>query len=315
MPTDAGGPSIELLRTFALFAEQGEVGRTAIALGMSVSVVSRRLQELADLPYGLVEKRGNGVVLSEKGRTALPAVARLLRAYNQFVHRLAGREAAVEVVRVAAGTGLQHTPFPQALAAFRATRPDVGVHVRVCRGRERLAGVVRGEFDLALVSHDEDRVRAVCGDLAGLCVEALREQPLVVAAASGSEDGSKLAVWPAGNSVSPALLGQLALLGIDPQSNVRHQLDRALTAAGLPASARPSIQPGGWAAALACARLGVGTAIVPADMITSADSKLVVRPFLTGFRLVDRVVWCAEPPDDRVAEFVACLKSTFVPRG
>jgi len=311
MATDSTGPNIELLRTFAVFAADGEVGRTATALGVSTSVVSRRLHELADAPYGLLAKRGNAVVLTEKGAAALPGVTRLLRGYDQLVGRLTNREAVAEVVRVAAGTGLQYTPFPKALAAFRTARPDVGVRVHVCRGRDRLLGVVRGEFDVALVTHDEDRIRAVCGEAVGLCVETLREQPLLVAAETGSADGAKLAAWPEGRPLSPAVLGELELLGIDPQSNVRHQLDRAMVAAGVGVPRRPAVHPGGWTAALACARLGIGSAVVPADLLPGPDAGLVVRPFLSGFRIADRVVWATA--DDRTGEFVTCMKAAFAP--
>lgn len=308
--TTATGPSIDLLRTLAAFADQRDGRRTAAALGVDASAVSRRLKDLAAPELGLLAKRGATFVLTEKGEAALPGVVRLVRSYDQLAGRLTGREATAEVVRVAAGTGLQHTPFARALAAFRAAHPEVGVRVRVCRGRERLLGVARGEFDLALTCHDEDRVRAVCGPAAGLRVETIREQALVVVAGVASADGKVLAAWPAKKPVTPAVLAGLSLLGMDPQSNVRHQLDRALVAAGLPVAARPAVQPGGWASAVECARQGVGTAVVPADMIR-VDPALVVRPFLAGFRLADRVVWCEGQPDAPAGAFVAVLGSIF----
>ena len=218
------------------------------------------------------------------------------------------------MVRVGVGGGLAATPFARALAAFRIARPGVAVQVQVCRGRDRVRGVARGEFDLALVSHDEAQVRAAGAGAAELRVETLREQSLVVAAAAGSDDGKKLAAWPAARPVSPALLAGRTLLGLDGQSGVRRQVDRSRTASGMPGR-RATVFPGGWAMALACARLGIGAAVLPADMVPPADAALVARPFLPDVRIADRVVWAAENADDRVADLVACLKSTFTPDG
>lgn len=315
MASDAAGLGIEDLRTFLLLAEHAEGARIAAALGVSASAVSRRLQELAGPPYGLIEKRGNSFVLTEKGNAVRRTVSGLLRGFDQLTGRLRNREALPEAVRIAAGGGFAATPLPRALAAFRAAHPDVGIRVVVCRGRERLLGVVRGEFELALVAHDEDRVRKVCREAAGLCVETLRQQPLVVAAAAVSADGKKLAACPSGRPVSPELLAGLDLLGMDPQSNVRHQLDRAFREAGVAVPPEAAVVPGGWAAALACARLAIGAAILPADLTDPAERELVVRPFLDGVRIADRVVWIADADNGRVTALIACLRSAFVPGG
>lgn len=312
MPTDASGPNIETLRTFALFAEHGEVKLTAKSLGLSDSVVSRRLQELAASPYGLLGKRGHGLVLTEKGHAVFPSVARMLRAYDQLIGRLANRDAAAEVLRIAAGGGLGETPFPGALAAFRLKRPEVGVRVHGCRGRDRIRGVARGEFDLALVSHDEAQARAIAGE--AIRVRTLREQTMRVAVARQSPDGKRLEAWPEDKPVSPALLAELTLLGLDPQSGVRRQLDRALAAAGVPALPRVMVFPGGWSSALACARLGLGVAIVPTELATDPEPDLVVRPFLGGFSMADRVVTLADVQDDRIEDLVGCLEAAFASR-
>src|SRR5262249_39807041 len=78
MHSDATGPAIELLRTLSLFARHGEVGRTARAIGLSASVVSRRLGELQERPLELIEKRGPTPTLTPKGAAALASVNRLL---------------------------------------------------------------------------------------------------------------------------------------------------------------------------------------------------------------------------------------------
>lgn len=300
MQTDATGPTVEALRTFATHSARREVGATAVALGLSAPAASRRLAELGRMPYGLVEKRGNMVVPTARGEAFLPAVTRLLRAYDQLARALAGREAAAEAVRVGAGGGLAVTPFPAAVATFRSAHPGVGVRVIGLRGRERIRAVAAGEIDLALVAHDEWQVRSAAGG-ADLRVEVLRDQPLMVAAAADTPDGRALAALPADRPVPPALLGTLALLGIDAQAGVRRQLGKAFP------DGRVSVFPGGWVAAVACARHGVGTAVVPAD--AAAGSGLVTRPFPGGVKVTDRVVWADD--DGPVAAFVTCLKAAF----
>jgi DNA-binding transcriptional LysR family regulator len=231
--------------------------------------------------------------------------------YRQLVGRLKEQERLPEIVRVAVG-GSFAGAFPVALAAFREQYRTVAVRVQVCRGQERILGVARGEFDLALVTHTPEQVEFACS-APRLRVETLREQPLVVAALATSEDGQRLRSCPEKQPIPPAELLQLSLLGLDGQSGVRRQLDRALRGANVSGSLKFNLYPGGWATMLACARQGLGTAILPADRLAGSGAAFVVRQLPPEFQVADRVVWLAQPVNDRVATLVSCLKSAFAP--
>ena len=309
MHTGTSSPDIELLRTFAVFAEHREVTATARTLGMSASVVSRRLQELQADPPGLLTKHGNAVVLTDKGTAALSGVVRLLREYDHLAGRLAGRESFARTLRVAAGGGLAYTPLPLAVSDFRHSHPDVQVRVVGCRGRERIRGVAGGQFNLALVCHDEGQVRAVAGEWVNLQSEIIREQQVVVVAAMNSKDGRTLAALSPDKPVPPEMLSKLSLLGLDEKSGIRRQLDVEFRAVGMPVP-KPAVYPGGWEAARAFARHGLGAAILPVSLIETSDSSLVTRPVFAAYRLTDRVIWPADT-DELTVAFVACLKAAF----
>lgn len=310
MPTDSTGPDLDLLRTFAVFAEQGEVKLTARALGVDESVVSRRLKDLQAGPHALLAKRGNALVLTDKGRHLLPAVNRLIREHEHLVGRLRDHDPFARSVRVAAGGGLAFTPLPGAVRVFLSRHPDVQVRVIGCRGRDRIRGVARGEFDLAVVSHDDGQVRAVAGEQAELRCEPLRSQRVTAVAAADSPDGRTLAALPPGVPVPAAVLASLALLGLDEKSGVRRQLDAAFRAAGVAVPTAYALYPGGWEAARAFARHGLGTALLPEAVADGTAPELVARPVFGTYRLTDRVVWPADA-DPHVAAFVDCLKAAF----
>ena len=293
-----------------VFAERQEVGRTAQDLGLSAPVVSRRLQEFQGDPYALVEKRGNAVVLTPKGTAALPDIARAVRGYDQLVAHLTGRAGAPRCLRIAAGGGIAFTPLPQAIAAFRQSYPDTEVRVIGSRGRDRIRALVRGEVDLALVTHEEHQIRTLAGDGADLRIEVVREQGLLVVAARDSEAGTQLETTLDRSAVPLALLATWPLLGIEEKSGIRRQLDAAVASAG-GAPLRPVVYPGGWEAAFACARLGVGVAILPEGVCDRTDAGVVCRPFLPDVRVTDRLAW-RERDDDSVSAFLACIRSTLL---
>ena len=66
---------------------------------------------------------------------------------------MAGRSREPNVLRVGIGSSASQFYLARALAGLQQRLPDWDVHTRVLRGQDRIAGVVDGTLDLAIVSH------------------------------------------------------------------------------------------------------------------------------------------------------------------
>ena len=165
------------------------------------------------------------------------------------------------------------------------------MRVQVRRGRERILGVADGTYDLAIVSHDEWQIRplvaSALGERASLRIEPLAEHALCLATRKGTPAATDLERSPEGQPVPLAQLSGFALVGLDPQSGLRRQLERHFS----DTSSRPSfpIEAGGWEAALEYARHGLGTAVVPLPLLDPTDRRDLVLRLLEP-RLVVRDV-------------------------
>ena len=274
MRVDASGPAIEDLRTFLLLAEGEGVADVARKLGVDGSVVSRRLRPFLRR-LGLLGKRGGSLVLTDRGRELVPMMQSVLKAYDAPADQLRHREAGSPSVPIAVGGFGAASLVPEVVARFAAEVPGTGVRVRVCRGRERVAGMVDGRFDLAILSHSLEQIRPLLGD-AKVAVEPLPARPFVVAARRDTPAGSTLALIPPGGAVAIGDLGGFVLVGLDESSGARIQLERRASEVGVRLRFGPS--GGGWIAAREYARHGLGAAIVPAETLADGDAgELLVR--------------------------------------
>jgi DNA-binding transcriptional LysR family regulator len=287
-------PTLECLYTFLLFAEMGEAAAVADAIGLDPAVVSRRLKELRTR-YGLLHKQGTRQALTPAGVEVLPAVRALLRQYEHLAQWLAGRQARPQLLVVAVGSLAAQLHLPRALALLVTRLPGWQVQVKVCRGRERILGTADGTYDLAVVTHDRQQIQSVlnkaCEEGIQLEVEDLAEEGLCLIARQGSPAGERLAQSLESQTVPVSLLADYELIGLDSQSGIRRQLERAQGHQGKALHFR--LEAGGWAAARECVRRGLGVAVVPLSLLQRDDRKdFVIR---------------------RLAEDV-CIRSTFLYR-
>jgi len=118
------------LRTFAAFAEDTNLSRTARRLHLSQPAVHAQLEALGDelaavcaRPVPVYQRAGRGLVLTDEG-IELAAFARELgtRA-DELVARLRGDRAEQPVI-LAAGLARSFTSSPTASARSRASRAD-----------------------------------------------------------------------------------------------------------------------------------------------------------------------------------------------
>jgi DNA-binding transcriptional LysR family regulator len=292
MTSDAKEPSLELLRTLLEFAERGEVTAAAQALGLDKSGVSRRLGDLRD-KYGLVAQRGHTPVLSEKGRTALPAIRALLRQHAQLAGWLKDQEQQTQFLAIATGGFGARFYLPKAICRFSERQPDWQVRVQVRRGRERVLGVADGTFDLAIVSHDAAQIRAVLAgariEPAALRIEPLAEHLLYLVAGKDTPFGRELSKVLDGQAVPLSMLSAFPLVGLDIQSGIRRQIEARFRST----KARLSFpyEAGGWEAAKEYARHGLGAAVVPFPLLTADDRKqFIVRRLPLEYRIQDSLI-------------------------
>lgn len=140
----------ELLRSFVAVVDAESFTRAAQALGFTQPAVSahvKRLQALLDME--LLDKRGQGVTLTEAGKDVIIYARRLLSLNDQIL-QLTGPAQTRPVVRLGMNIEFLNPYFPQALAKFRAR---YGLRFQVVAGHNDplLRALRHGELDIAVL--------------------------------------------------------------------------------------------------------------------------------------------------------------------
>jgi DNA-binding transcriptional LysR family regulator len=296
-------PSIEQLRAILMVDETGSLTAAAKELGVDQSVVSNRLRVFRGR-QPLVRTRRNRVEFTDKGRCALPAIRDLIRRYDRLKQFLADTHASPLVLRVASGTLASQCFLPRAIARFRRELPDWDVQTRVLRGAKRIAGVVDGSCDLAIVTHNRDQVglavRSCRGSPAAIETSSLARQHFCVIARKKSPEAEQLRSVLAGQEIPLRMLLRWTLVGLDTNSGVRRQLEQkfATEKSGL----RFFGEAGGWLAVKEYARQGLGVGLVPLATLSREDpSDLVVRR-LSGEVFIEYLLIHRKAADDTGVE-------------
>jgi DNA-binding transcriptional LysR family regulator len=262
-----------------LFAEHGEVTAVAKVLGLDEAVIRRRLKELRE-KYALLTRHGRTLSLTDKGRSALPAIGSLLRQHAHLTDWLADRQERPRILSIATGSFGARFYVPRALGRFQSEHPDWQVQVQVRRGRERILGIAGGTYDLAVVSHDRAQITSLVphavAERIGLRIEPLAEHRLALVARKGTSFAQALGAILEAQTVPLDLLATFPFIGLDRQSGLRRQLEaHAVRGAKSPHFV---IEAAGWEPALECARHGLGVAMLPLDVLNADDRQtLVIR--------------------------------------
>ncbi|MHA5053871.1 LysR family transcriptional regulator [Streptomyces sp. SD15] len=145
--------NLERLRTLDALARHGSVSGAAEGLHVTTSAVSQQMSKLErEVGQQLLAKNGRGVRLTDAGQLLADHAARILSQVELAQSDLeAQRGQAVGELRLSAFPTAARGLFPTALAALRADHP--GLRVRSCELEPEagVAGVVRGDLDLAVV--------------------------------------------------------------------------------------------------------------------------------------------------------------------
>lgn len=245
--------------TFALAAER--VGVSPSALSQGLAEFERRL----GVP--LFEARGRRRVLRVSAQPAVDHARRVLALTRDLVdwsERVRGGRLGKVRVGMIDVAAVVH--FTEAVAAFRAQRPEVDLTLWVAPSGQLLDALRDGEIDLAVCVRPPD-------PRPGLQIDELLREPLAVMAPAGTSIGA------------PATWGPWVTFPSD--SHTRQVVTEALARVGAPVViAAESHQP---EVLVQMVRLGLGWTVLPLGPPASAASAVAVGP-----TLVERVLVLAQ---------------------
>ncbi|MFF5146486.1 LysR family transcriptional regulator [Streptomyces sp. NPDC013157] len=145
--------NVERLRTLDALARHGSVSGAAEALHVTTSAVSQQMGKLErEVDQQLLAKNGRGIRLTDAGRLLAEHAARILSQVELAQSDLeAHRGQVVGELRLSAFPTAARGLFPGALASLRARHPALRVRSSELEPEAGIAGVVRGDLDLAVV--------------------------------------------------------------------------------------------------------------------------------------------------------------------
>jgi DNA-binding transcriptional LysR family regulator len=285
--------SPELLQTFVAVHDcEGDAARAAEELGINQPSMSKRLAVLQHagriLKRPWLQREGKQWRLTEEGRRVLPAVQELLRRYEQLTADV--ESAAVAGIAFACGQEALTSFVLEAVSRFQREQPHTKVFLATPRGSRRIEGVANGLFDLALVTHDADQIRARARR--PLVVEELFDDPLVLACAKNAPWAVAFAHLPESGAPGRALAGWPLVL-LERDAGIRQQLESRLRGEGLLRRLDVVVEAAGWTAVLACVEAGLGVGLLPRSSAGRGPALLLRRlhPSLTPpnrLRLIGR---------------------------
>jgi DNA-binding transcriptional LysR family regulator len=303
-------PTIEAFRALVVLANTGSVTETARRLKVSQPVISKKLQIFKDaqacgMPLLRPARSSGRVELTNAGRAVVPAIEQLLDRYDLIVNYLHGKESAPRLLRIGTGSFAAEHYLPEAIVKLRPMLEDCQIETHVCRGRDRIVGTASGRFDISIVTHNKSQIRQTLRDErlseSLLTVERLGRHPMCVVALRDSDAGRELLAMPETDVVPLKQFENWELIVPDRQSGLRRQFEQRLLDQSLYVSIVS--EGGGWSAAMAFARKGIGAAIVPYACVTAKDQEsLVARQMAKEFDVTDYLLYRNHDSSEYVAE-------------
>jgi DNA-binding transcriptional LysR family regulator len=247
--------NLERLRTLDALARHGSVSGAAEGLHVTTSAVSQQMSKLErEVGQQLLAKNGRGVRLTDAGRLLADHAARILSQVELAQSDLeAQRGQVMGELRLAAFPTAARGLFPTALAALRAEHPGLRVRSRELEPETGVAGVTRGDLDLAVVLDWYNKPLPLPD---GLVKASLLDDPTDLALPVGHRLADRSEVdladfvedewiaWDEGEFCHEWLLFTLRGKGIEPviaHRAVEHHTQLAMVAAGLGVCVAPRL--------------------------------------------------------------------------
>ncbi|MCX4702457.1 LysR family transcriptional regulator [Streptomyces sp. NBC_01373] len=292
--------NLERLRTLDALARHGSVSGAAEGLHITTSAVSQQMSKLErEVGQQLLAKHGRGVRLTDAGRLLAEHAARILSQVELAQSDLeAQRGQVVGELRLSAFPTAARGLFPAALAALRAQHPALRIRSCELEPESGIAGVIRGDLDLAVVLDWYNKPMPLPD---GLVKAPILDDPADVALPAGHRLADRAEVdlaefaedewitWGEGEFCHEWLMFTLRSKGIEPI--VGHRAAETHTQLGLVAA-------------------GLGVCIAPVLGREPMPSEVVTIPLKQRVRRHVYVVWRADAdrrPSIRAA--VQALKS------
>jgi DNA-binding transcriptional LysR family regulator len=247
--------NLERLRTLDALARHGSVSGAADGLHVTTSAVSQQMSKLErEVGQQLLAKNGRGVRLTDAGRLLADHAARILSQVELAQSDLeAQRGQVVGELRLSAFPTAARGMFPTALGALRADHPSLRVRSRELEPEAGIAGVIRGDLDLAVVLDWYNKPLPVPE---GLVKASLLDDPADVAMSEGHPLADRAEVdledfaddewitWGEGEFCHEWLMFTLRAKGIEPVIAHRaeeHHTQLSMVAAGLGVCVAPRL--------------------------------------------------------------------------
>ena len=190
------------LNTFLLIAEKKSLRQAADEAGYSQSALSQMLRSMEEeLGVTLIERRHDGVRLTEAGEQLMPRIRAASRAVAQLKKEAEALGEKQKLIRIGTFSSLSRKILPMLVAGFQKEHPDVSFDIRI-GGRDLVKAMQVGELDAVIMEpamgempgiripmFDDDYCAVVPDSFADslespVSMEALQEYPFILPAES-----------------------------------------------------------------------------------------------------------------------------------
>jgi DNA-binding transcriptional LysR family regulator len=255
--------ALRVLRAVAAAGSQAAASRT---LNVAPSAISRTIAELeAELGFALFRRERGRLIPTQPGRAFAVEVERVFREIDGLSDIATSlREQGADRVRALFPPSLAMRFLPACLVRFARAHPDKKIDVDYGSAAAAVRGLTEGRLDVAVLT--------LPIDLAGHDAVPLIDIETICVIPKTHRLASKPAIE------AEDLHGEKLVL-INRPSDLRARLDDLLRRAGAVPNIRVETSSG--AAAMGCARAGMGIAVVSrlTALQAEADGGSVVRPF------------------------------------
>ncbi|MGC7841151.1 LysR family transcriptional regulator [Pseudomonas wayambapalatensis] len=259
--------SLDRLRTLVVIADLGSFAEAARQLNLAPPTISLHVAELETRVGAALLTRTRGQVRpTVVGETLLTRARRLLADADQALDEVQRQVAGLTGrVRLGASTGAIAHLLPSALAALRSEHPGIDVQVQVLTSQASLARVRDGSLDIGLVALPQVAVK-------GVKLTPWRRDPIMAYLPAD---------WQPPARVTPAWLGQRALILNDSTTQLSRVTSDWFAAAGLYPEARIELNYNDAIKSLVAA--GYGATLLPHEgEAPELDRRIARRPLRPG---------------------------------